>query len=77
MEFFKQEEWSGLPFSPPGDIPNPGIEPASSLSPALQEDSLPAELLQTPFWDVQTFALQQTVLLALKFVQFSLYFITF
>ena len=29
MEFFGQEYWSGLPFPPPGDLPNPGIEPAS------------------------------------------------
>ena len=36
--FFRQEYWSGLPFSPPGDLLNPGIELAS---PALQEDSLP------------------------------------
>ena len=27
MEFFRQEYWSGLPFSTPGDIPNSGIEP--------------------------------------------------
>ena len=27
MEFFRQEYWSWLPFSPPGDLPNPGIEP--------------------------------------------------
>ena len=38
MGFFRQEYWSGLPFPPPGDLPNPGIEPAS---PALQADSLP------------------------------------
>ena len=25
--FFRQEYWSGLPFSPPGDLPDPGIEP--------------------------------------------------
>jgi len=24
-----QEYWSGLPFPSPGDLPNPGIEPAS------------------------------------------------
>ena len=29
MEFSKQEYWSGLPFPPPGNLPNPGIEPAS------------------------------------------------
>jgi len=27
MEFSRQEYWSGLPFTPPGDLPNPGIEP--------------------------------------------------
>ena len=32
--------WNGLPYPPPGDLPNPGIEPRS---PTLQADSLPAE----------------------------------
>ena len=32
-----------LHFPPPGDLPDPGIEPTSSASLALQEDSLPAE----------------------------------
>ena len=35
MEFSRQEYWSGLPFPPPGDLPNPGIEPVSPTSPAL------------------------------------------
>ena len=35
VEFSRQEYWSGLPFPPPGDLPNPGIEPASLVSPAL------------------------------------------
>ena len=43
MGFFRQEYWSGLSFPPPGDLPNPGIEPTSPVSPALQADSLPAE----------------------------------
>ena len=30
MGFYRQEYWSGLPFSSPGDLPNPGIEPGSS-----------------------------------------------
>ena len=34
MKFSRQEYWSGLPFSP-GDLANPGIEPASLASPAL------------------------------------------
>ena len=38
--FSRQEDWSGLPCSPPGNLPNPGIE---SRSPALQADSLPCK----------------------------------
>ena len=38
--FFRQEYWSGLPCPPPGDLPNPGTEPTSPVSPALQADSL-------------------------------------
>ena len=40
MGFSRQEYWSGLPFSSPGDLPNPGIEPRS---PTLQADSLFSE----------------------------------
>ena len=29
MGFSRQEYWSGLPFPPPGDLPDPGIKPAS------------------------------------------------
>ena len=32
MGFSKQEYWSGLPFPPPGDLPDPGIEPVSPES---------------------------------------------
>ena len=35
MEFSRQEYWSGLPCPPPEDLLNPGIEPASLMSPAL------------------------------------------
>ena len=35
MGFPRQQYWTGLPFPPLGDLPNPGIEPASSASPAL------------------------------------------
>ena len=35
MGFSRQEYWSGLPFPSPGDLPDPGIEPAAS---ALQAD---------------------------------------
>ena len=33
--FPRQEHWSGLPFPPPGDLPDTGIEPVSLMSPAL------------------------------------------
>ena len=38
LEFSRQEYWSGLPFTSPGDLQNPGIEP---WSPTLQADLLP------------------------------------
>ena len=35
MGFSRQGYWSGLPCSPSGNFPNPGIEPVSLMSPAL------------------------------------------
>ena len=35
MGFSRQDYWSGLPRPPPEDLPNPGIEPTSFMSPAL------------------------------------------
>ena len=35
IEFSRQEYYSGLLFSAPGDLPDPGIEPASLANPAL------------------------------------------
>ena len=40
MEFSRQEYWRGLPFPPPGDLPDPGIEPRFL---ALKADSLLSE----------------------------------
>ena len=40
MGFSRQEYWSGLPFSSPGDLPDPRIEPGS---PTLQADALSSE----------------------------------
>ena len=34
MEFSRQEYWSGLPCPPPGDLPDPGVEPTSLMSSA-------------------------------------------
>ena len=55
MEFFRQEYCSGLACPPPGDLSEPGIQPASPVSPALQADSLPAELF-VPIISVQSFS---------------------
>ena len=40
MEFSRQEYWSGVPLTSPGDLPNPGIKPRS---PTLQADALLSE----------------------------------
>ena len=41
MEFSGQENWSGLPFPTPENLPDPEIELESLESPALATDSLP------------------------------------
>ena len=46
MGFSQQEYWRGLPRSSPGDLPNPGTEPAS---PELQADSLPLSHWWRPY----------------------------
>ena len=48
MRFSRQEYWSGLTFPSPGDLPDPGIEAASSESFTLQADSLLLEPLGKP-----------------------------
>ena len=35
MGFSRQEHWSGLPFLPPGGLPDSGLEPVTFMSPAL------------------------------------------
>ena len=51
MEFSRQEYWSGSPFSLPGDLSDPRIEPAF---PALQVDSLPQNHRRSPFFERHT-----------------------
>ena len=41
MGVSRQEYWSALPFSPPGNLPGPGTEPMSPVALALQPDSSP------------------------------------
>ena len=50
MGFSRQEYHNGLPFPPPGDLPNPGIK---AESPALQADSLPLSHLGSPFLEAR------------------------
>ena len=45
--FSRQEYWSGLPLPSPGDLPDRGIEPRSTV---LQADCLPSELPGKPLW---------------------------
>ena len=51
MGFSGHEYWSGLPFPSPGDLPDPGIEPGSSV---LQTYSLPTELQGSPVPSLST-----------------------
>ena len=46
--FSRQEYWSRLPFSPPEDLSDPGMEPVSPAAPALQADSLHTEASGKP-----------------------------
>ena len=41
MGFSREENWSGLPCLPLGNLSDPGIESVSPAAPALQADSLP------------------------------------
>ena len=43
MGYSRQEDWSGLPFPPPGELLDPVIKPTSPVSPTRQADSLPPE----------------------------------
>ena len=65
MGFPRQEYyWSGLLFLPPGDLPDPGIEPTSPVSPAWQVGSLPLShqggSWTTLFMDEETEAQEDT-----------------
>jgi len=48
MEFPRQEYWSGLSFSSPGDLPSPGIKPTSLAFPALAGGFFAAEPQGSP-----------------------------
>ena len=48
MEFSRQEYWSGLPCSPPCDLPDSGLEPMFPTAPAMQVGSLLMSHLGSP-----------------------------
>ena len=50
MGFSRQGYWNGLPCPLPGDLPDPGIGPVPSASPALQADFSTPEPHWKPFW---------------------------
>ena len=52
MGFSRQEYWSGLPFPPPGDLPDPGIEHKSPVSPALAGGFFITEPIRKPIQKV-------------------------
>ena len=60
MGFPRQEDWSGLPFPPPRDLPNPGTEPESTESPALAGRFFTTEPPGKPSLHVTLFKFQIT-----------------
>ena len=50
MGFPRQAYWTGLPFSPPGGLPDLGIKPTSPVCPALQVNFLPLSHLGSPLY---------------------------
>ena len=59
MKFPRLEYWSGVP-PPPGDLPDPGIEPGS---PTLQADSLRSEPPGKPIWSYKIFPNKTIIML--------------
>ena len=53
MEFSRQEYWRGLPFPPPGDLPDPGIKPKFWHLLHWQADSLPLVPSGKPFETIE------------------------
>ena len=49
MGFSGQEYWSGLPFPPSEDLPDPGIELEFLKSPVLERHSLPRHMLGSSY----------------------------
>ena len=52
MGFPRQEYWSGLPFPPPGDLPDPGIKP---MSPTMADRSFTTEQQGKPNTEINKY----------------------
>ena len=75
MGFSRQVYWSGLLCPPSGDLPNPGIEPATPITPALQADSLLLSHQGSPI-NARSIAEKMIAINIIKTVNiFSFYFI--
>ena len=59
MGFPRQEYWSGLSCPPPGDLPDPRVEPSSLLSPALADGLFTTSAT----WEAQFLVLKENLLL--------------
>ena len=53
MGFSRQGYWSGMPFPPPGDLPDPGIKPVSLRSPVLAGGFFTTEPPGKPYRDAE------------------------
>ena len=60
MGFSRQVYWSGLPFPAPMDLPDPGIEPVSPVSPVMTGGFFTTETPRKPFFLVSLFLLKLT-----------------
>ena len=59
MGFFGQEHWGGLSCPPPGDLPQPGIEPVTVSPPALVGSSFTTSATwETPVCSYQSSSVQ-------------------
>ena len=64
MGLARQEYWSGLPFPPPGDPPNPGIKPKFLTSPALAGGFFTTSAT----WEAQSESVSVVTLLPLGYI---------
>ena len=74
MGFSRQGYWSGLPCPSLGDLPDPGIEPTSLMSPALASGFLTTSATRCTHWFFYCFSLLWTIWVPLLTFCFLLFF---